>query len=347
MGLLLGSRENLTAGRDLSPDSAAAVPLCHAAAVSARCRVIIDNDFSGDPDDRFQLVHHLLSPSVEIPFIIGSHLGAGDPFDPSDRQADNAAAIAQELLDLVRPGSSIRVLAGSNTALESPTTPIDSPAARAIIAEALRDDTDLPLYIALGAGLTDLASALLIEPAIAERMTAVWIGGIEHTGLADPPPGIGPAEYNLAIDIAAGMTVFNHSGIPIWQVPRDAYRQCLISRAELETRVRPAGRVGAHLAASIDEIAAKVATVGFDLGETYVMGDSPLVLLTALQTSFEPSPASSDHVTRPTPRMSETGNYLDDPTGRPMRIYTRIDTRLMFEDLFAKLALHARSEDAG
>jgi purine nucleosidase len=307
--------------------------------VPARCRVIIDNDFSGDPDDRFQLVHHLLSPSVEIPFIIGSHLGIGDVFDPSDHQADNAAAVAQEIVDLV--GRPVPVLAGSNTALASPTTPIDTAAARAIIAEAMRDDTTTPLYVALGAGLTDLASALLLEPRIADRMTAVWIGGVEHPDLADPPPGIGPSEYNLAIDLVAGISVFNHSRVPIWQVPRDAYRQALISRAELETRVRPAGPVGAALAASIDELAQRVQDLGFDLGETYVMGDSPLVLLTALQTSFEPSPASSASVVRPTPTMTEDGHYRENPDGRPIRVFTRIDTRLLFEDLFAKLALHA------
>ena len=38
----------------------------------ARARVIIDNDFSGDPDDFYQLVHHLLSPTVEIPFIVAT-----------------------------------------------------------------------------------------------------------------------------------------------------------------------------------------------------------------------------------------------------------------------------------
>lgn len=305
----------------------------------ARFRVIIDNDFSGDPDDRFQLVHHLLSPSVEIPFVIGSHLRPGDPFDPSDRQADNAAAVAQEVVDLV--GSPVRVIAGSNVGLADPRTPIDSEAARAIVAEAMREDTDLPLFVALGAGLTELASAVLLEPAIADRLTAVWIGGVEHAGLADPPPGIGPAEYNLAIDIPAAQTVFNHSAIPIWQVPRDAYRQCLMSHAEIETRVRPAGRVGAYLAESIDRIKAMVEQHGMSLGETYAMGDQPLVLLTALQSSFEPTPSSSAYVTRATPRMAADGQYVDDPDGRPLRIWTRLDLRLLFEDLYAKLALHA------
>jgi len=32
------------------------------------------------------------------------------------------------------------------------------------------------------------------------------------------------------------------------------------------------------------------------IGETYIMGDSPLVLLTALQSSFEADPSSSSYV---------------------------------------------------
>ena len=59
-------------------------------AVKPRMRVIIDNDFGGDPDGLFQLVHHLLSPSVEIRAIIGSHLKAGDGFDRSNETAANA-----------------------------------------------------------------------------------------------------------------------------------------------------------------------------------------------------------------------------------------------------------------
>lgn len=59
-------------------------------AVKPRMRIIIDNDFGGDPDRLFQLVQHLLSPSVEIRGIIGSHLKAGDGFDPSKETATNA-----------------------------------------------------------------------------------------------------------------------------------------------------------------------------------------------------------------------------------------------------------------
>lgn len=307
------------------------------AADAPRVRVIIDNDFSGDPDDLFQLAHHVLSPSVRIPFVIGSHLAPGDFFDPSEHQAENAAGIARDLLH--RMGAAhIPVVTGSNVAMSDPLTPVRSQAVDAIIAEALREDP-LPLYLAMGAGLTEIASALLVEPAIADRLTIVWIGGPEHEGLAVPPPGVGAIEYNLAIDIPSAQTVFNHSRVPLWQVPRDAYRQALVSSAELETRVRPRGCLGALLADSIETLRQRAGEHGVSLGETYVLGDSPLVLLTALQSSFEPDPSSSAYVTMPAPRMSSTGAYEADATGRPIRVYTRLDVRLMFEDFYAKLAL--------
>ena len=64
----------------------------------------------------------------------------------------------------------------------------------------MRTDTNLPLFVTLGAGLTELASAYLIEPRIASRLTAVWIGGPEYPELGPDPerPGAGPGpEYNL------------------------------------------------------------------------------------------------------------------------------------------------------
>src|SRR6187402_3137075 len=85
--------------------------------ITPRMRVIIDNDFGGDPDGLFQLAHHILSPSVDIRAIIGSQLKAGDGFDNSKTQAENAAKKARELLQIMGIKSSIPVIAGSNTAM--------------------------------------------------------------------------------------------------------------------------------------------------------------------------------------------------------------------------------------
>ena len=42
--------------------------------MSPRLRVITDNDYSGDPDGLVQLAHLLLSPSVDVRAVLGSHL---------------------------------------------------------------------------------------------------------------------------------------------------------------------------------------------------------------------------------------------------------------------------------
>lgn len=306
-----------------------------------RFRIISDNDYAGDPDGLFQFAHHLLSPSVELRAVIGSHLAADDPFDSSGRSAAIGAAAATRVLELLGLEGSVPVIAGTETGLIARTEPQPSPGADAIIAEAMRTDTDQPLFVVLGAGLTELASAYLIEPAIAHRLTAVWIGGPEHAELgAVPPPGAMAIEYNLNIDLLAGQVVFD-SPIPLWQVPRNAYRECLVSMTELAMRVRPRGAIGAHLYQTLADVHELVGRAGRNMGETYVLGDSPLVLLTALQTGFEPDPASSGYRLVPRPRIDDTGSYVANPDGAPVRVYAGLDLRLMFEDLYVKLELAA------
>jgi len=240
-------------------------------------RVVSDNDYSGDPDGLVQLAHHALSTSVDLRCVIGSHLRAGDPFDSSGVTADKAAGRARTVLELAGR-EDVPVVAGSNVGLSDRHTPIDTAAARAIIAEA-HADSPLPLYVCGGAGLTEIASAWLLDPTISPRLTVVWIGGAEHPGV-DAPPGAPAAEYNSAIDPIAAQVVLDDSDLDIWQIPRNAYREALASFAEMQAwRVAP-------------------------------LGDSPLVLLTALQSSFEAWPSSSRSQLLPAP-------VLDDTLGRP------------------------------
>lgn len=310
--------------------------------VAPRSRVIIDNDYSGDPDDLIQTAHHLLSPSVDISMFIASHLSDKDPWDPSGSQAANAEKILRKLLDVMGVEDRYTVHRGSEYAITDTATPQDTPAARAIIAEAMRDDTDLPLYYCAGAGLTELASALLIEPAIASRMTLVWIGGAEYPELSAPPPNGDHMEYNLRIDVPAAQVVFN-SDIPIWQVPRNVYRQVLMTYAELLVSVGQHGPLGQHLQQAIEKVMEWTAKANFHVGETYAMGDSPLVTLTALQSAFQPDPSSSFYVWHDRLTIKDDGNYGAKSSGRPIRVYTHVDNRLTFGDFFAKLQLFARN----
>jgi len=307
----------------------------HSETVKPRIRVIIDNDFGGDPDGLFQLVHHILSPSVEIKGIIGSQHYKGG-FYGSPGTASFACTQVNELLSIMQLTGKIPVYEGGASGLTDIKIPIESEGAKAIVQEAMREDTKLPLYVVCGAGLTNIASAYLLEPRIASRIILVWIGGAEYQGLAIPPPNGKKLEYNLGIDIKACQVIFNVSDISIWQVPRDAYRQALYSYAELVYKVKSNGSTGKFLVEKLEDL---MKMAKRSLGEAYVLGDSPLVLLTALQSSWEIDPASSSYVIKQAPRINDAGLYEETSDGRKIRVYTHLDTRLMLDDLVAKLAL--------
>ncbi|HEY1123516.1 MAG TPA: nucleoside hydrolase, partial [Haloferula sp.] len=285
------------------------------------------------PDGLFQLAHHLLSPSVEVRGIIGSHHHPGG-FYGYPGNADRAVAMANQLLSVMNLTGKIPVFKGATDSLPDIKTPVATDAVRFIVQEALREDTKYPLYLVCGAGLTDAASAWLTEPKIAGKLRLIWIGGPEYAR-TPPPPGAARVEYNLSIDRVAAQVVFNQSDLPIWQIPRNTYRQALVSHAELKHRMQPEKSPLPRFL--LDRLEDLMKRAKGSLGEAYVLGDSPLVLLTALQSSWEVDPSSSTFIEVPAPRIDDKGQYTDHPEGRKIRVYTEIDTRLMFEDFYAKV----------
>jgi purine nucleosidase len=304
--------------------------------VTARCRVVTDNDYCGDPDGLVQLAHHLLSPSVEVRAVIGSSVASYDP-SWSENSADDSVNAALQVVEL-SGRSDMSVVAGSNVPLGERGVAQPSDAAELIVHEAMHE-SDLPLFVTCGGGLTNVASAWISEPRIAGRFTLIWIGGQSHPdlGRSTPPSPLPFGEYNLSIDPLAAQVVFNDSAIDIWQVPIDAYSQVIVSRAELLIRMKPMGLLGAHLFNRIEETRTSMASWGVPLGETYCLGDSPLVLLTALLSSFSPLPLSSRWVDRPCPVIGDDGSYKPPVAERDVRIFTDLDSRLLNEDLYAKL----------
>ncbi|MGV2982788.1 nucleoside hydrolase [Microbacterium sp. AGC85] len=297
-----------------------------------RSRVIVDNDFGGDPDGLFQLAHHVLCTSVDVVQVVVSRVSDEMTTPDLDIIAEGVEA-ADEVLALA--GSALRAQRGSRAALTA-QTPVRSDVTDAIIREALRDDTDLPLFYAAGGALTELATALLLEPRIAERLTLVWIGG---NGYETADEGL---EFNVSSDLAAAQVVFR-SAVPIWQVPEPTYRQCLASWSELDRDIAPAGPLGAHLVDRWRTFTHRIEELfGASLGECAVLGDSPLVLLTALQGAFRAEPSSSPSRLVARRPIEDDGTYGDPLDGRlPVRVFTGIDMRLMYADLVAKLHAHA------
>ncbi|WJM30283.1 nucleoside hydrolase (plasmid) [Novosphingobium resinovorum] len=319
--------------------SALAVPAHAFGKQPALARVILDNDFAGDPDGLFQLAHHALCSSVKISLIVGSHLPA--KFG-SGHDAQDAIARVGEVLEIMKLAGKYSIIAGSETPIQSRTSSKPSTASAAIVREAMREDANEPLIYAAGAGLTDLALAWLSEPRIGRRIKLVWIGGNTHSGFGNPGAKPGEPEFNFSIDPVAAQVLFNESDIEIWQVPSDAYSQMLFSTAELE-ELGGQSRLGAYLKSRVDaipEMFAKIPGVPpVAMTDAYVLGDSPLVTLTALVPPMQPDPTSSRYKLLPTPRLLDNGSYAERAGGRPMRVYTYVDAGLTFRDMLARFRL--------
>jgi hypothetical protein len=228
------------------------------------------------------------------------------------------------LLSLLGLSGQVRVENGSPNAMPDLVTPIDSPGARLIIEEAMKEE-DGPLFVAFLGPLTDMASALLLEPAIAGRdITAIWIGGgpYEGQGAAYEP------EFNLSNDIVAANLVFT-SSLKVWQVPITAYVMMAVSYAELYEQVRPCGAIGSYLVRQLVKFNEE--HPHFDRATEFrSLGDSPAIGLML-------NPSAGSWSERSAPGFNHDCSYDYSRACRPIRVYSTIDSRFVLSDMFAKL----------
>lgn len=283
-------------------------------------RVITDTDAHNEADDQYAIVQSLLSPSFDNRGIIAAHYGK----KKSPCSMEESYKEVLTILDLMDFDRGL-ACHGAAEALVDEFTPQDSEGARLIIEEAMKDDPR-PLYVTFLGPLTDMASALMLEPRIANRLTCIWIGGNRYPN--------GGWEYNLMNDINAANVVMR-SELPVWQLPRDVYKKAVVSLIELEVRVRPCGRIGRYL---YDELMSFLRTTEGDPlrsnTEYWCLGDSPAVGLLLYGHVF-------DYEWMPAPEFGSRMEYVHTGLNRPIRVYKNINERFILEDFFAKLKLFA------
>lgn len=312
-----------------------------------RVKVLVDNDLCGDGDGLFHLVHQLLCTSSDVRGVVGAHVGARSQAwgqAPGEAAARNNAEIsvnrACEILELVGKAGAVTVKPGAPGPMTDAKTPIDSEGARLIIEEAHKCSPEQPLYLLFGGPLTDIASAWLLDPSISQNVVLLWIGGQEYPfGHPFPPEHFKDAnlvEYNLRLDVCAAQTIFNDSDLTLWQIPRDVYRQALYSIAEIEDKIAPLGKIGEYLSGKLGFFAR--------MADTYVLGDSPLLLISTLTTTFEPGAAGCFYETTSAPAITAEGLYDFTRPGRDIIVYKTIDTRLLFADMESRFRLQAQKE---
>jgi purine nucleosidase len=288
-----------------------------------RRRVVIDTDAKNEADDQFAIVHALLSPSLDVRGLIAAHFGASR----STRSMEESREEIDRLLDLMDLRDEVTVADGAATPIPDAGTPQDSAGARLIVAESRLASPQDPLYVAFLGPLTDMASAILLDPEIVRRpVVVIWIGGVGYGGV-ETYPGV---EFNLGNDITAANVVYD-SGITVWQVPSNIYSQVSVSYAELEEKIGGTSELADYL---ISQMVEWNATHHREPIESRSLGDSPAVSLMLY-------PRGGTFRTVPAPRFGREGHYLPG-SGHPIRVVESVDVRFLIEDMFAKIRRFGR-----
>jgi hypothetical protein len=279
-------------------------------------RVILNTDAHNEIDDQMAIVHALLSPELKVEGIIAAHYGIHTHEDSMEQSYREV----QYLLKLLGMEGKVPVLKGASLALEKPDTPRKSEGAEFIIERA--KSSSEPLYIAFLGPLTDMASAYLVAPEIAEKVVVLWIGGGWW------PTG-GP-EFNAFNDWMAVDLVFS-SSLPLVQYPRTTYRMMRVGVAEMERFVMGKGAIGDYLVSlfktwRIDSPSPR---------RWWVYGDSP-----AIGTLINPEWGYYVHL--PAPRLQPDLSYQHGSNQRQIEVCVEVQAGEIFEDFFRKLDTFCR-----
>jgi purine nucleosidase len=283
-----------------------------------KIRMVLDTDTYNEIDDQFAVTYALLAPEklqVEAiyaaPFFNDRSSGPGDGMEKSYEEI-------LRLLDRLHVSPAGFVFRGSTGYLTGAPGPYRSDAALDLVQRAMASPDDDPLYVVAIGAITNVASALLIEPEILRKIVVVWLGGQPHHLPFTH-------EFNFSQDPDASRLIFD-SGVPLVQIPcLQVASHLLTTRSELEETLKGRNAISDFLYERFCEYSedhfawAKeiwdISTIAYLLDEGYI-------------PTF----------TVPTPTLSGALTWEPAPAGRhAMRVAWFCHRNLVFRDLFTRL----------
>lgn len=166
---------------------------------NTRIPVVLDTDAFNEVDDQFAIAYLLRSQDRLDPLALYAA-----PFS-NKRAAEPGEGMEKSYREIGRllrlMGEDKPFYRGSAAYLPDERTPVESEAARDLVRRCMVYTRENPLYVVGIGAITNVASAMLMEPAICERMVLVWLGGHAwHWG--------NTCEFNMRQDVAAARVVF-------------------------------------------------------------------------------------------------------------------------------------------
>jgi len=204
-----------------------------------KIKMVLDTDTYNEIDDQFAIVYALLSPEqLDVEAIYAAPFHNDRSTGPADGMEKSHEEILR-LLDKLDVSPDGLVYEGSTGFLADYDHPYQSEAAMDLVERAMATQ-DEPLYVVAIAAITNIVSAILIEPKIIERIVVVWLGG--HA-LHWPDT----KEFNLKQDIPASRFIFD-CGVPLVQIPCAGVTTHLRTTvSEMEQYVQGRGAIGDYL----------------------------------------------------------------------------------------------------
>ena len=207
--------------------------------------VVLDTDTYNEVDDQFALCYMLSYPEklnikaiYAAPFL---NTRSSSPLDGMEKSYDEI----MKLLTLTgKEELKSIVYKGSQKFLDDENTPVESNAARDLVQRAKGYSPENPLYVVAIGAITNVASALLLAPEIAENIVVVWLGGHathwEHT-----------REFNMFQDVAAARIVMG-CACPFVQLPcMGVVDNFMLPLCEIELYLKGKNAVGTFLAENV------------------------------------------------------------------------------------------------
>lgn len=174
--------------------------------------VVLDTDTYNEIDDQFALSYMIKSDDkLNVKAVYAAPFFNEKSTGPADGMEKSYQEIFKVLDLLGREDLKESVFRGSDRYLSSETEPVISDAAKDLAERAMTYTTEEPLYVVAIGAITNVASALLMQPEIKNRIVVVWLGGHAHHWPEN-------TEFNLHQDIAAARIIFG-CGVPFVQLP--------------------------------------------------------------------------------------------------------------------------------
>ena len=285
-----------------------------------RVDVVLDTDAFNEIDDQFAIAYLLRSKEkLNTKAIYAAPFFNSNSVSPKDGMEKSYDEILK-LISLL--GENVDVFKGSESFLDNENTPVISSVAQDLAERVKNYSPQNPLYVVAIGAITNIASAILLNPEFAENAVVIWLGGhaLHYHNTR---------EFNMYQDVAAARVVMQ-SGVPFVQLPcMGVVNSFTVSKPELEFWLKGKNDLADYLAENTIKEAE-----GYAKGSawTRVIWD-----VTAVAWLLNNSERFMESRIIPTPIPTYDNFYATDYNGYPMRYVYNIKRDNLMTDLFRKL----------